>query len=114
MHAACGHRRAALRDAGVNVAAGADNLQDPFNPVGRGDPLETAGLMIMTTHVLPDDALHMVTGAARTAMGLAPRDDVVAIPRRAPCREAIAFGPADRVVVRHEPNLETERSHDRD
>ncbi len=41
----------ALRAAGVNVAAGADNLQDPFNPVGRGDPLETAGLMIMTAHV---------------------------------------------------------------
>ena len=37
----------ALRAAGVNVAAGADNLQDPFNPVGRGDPLETAGLMVM-------------------------------------------------------------------
>ena len=69
--------------------------------------------MIMTTHVLPDDALHMVTGAARTAMGLAPSDDVVAV-RACSVREAIAFGPADRVVVRHEPNLETERSHDRD
>ncbi|MDP9463536.1 MAG: amidohydrolase family protein, partial [Actinomycetota bacterium] len=54
----------ALRGAGVNVAAGADNLQDPFNPVGRGDPLETAGLMIMTAHVLPADALNMVTRAA--------------------------------------------------
>jgi cytosine deaminase len=103
----------ALRAAGVNVAAGADNLQDPFNPVGRGDPLETAGLMIMTTHVLPDDALHMVTAAARMAMGLAPSDDVVAV-RACSAREAIAFGPADRVVVRHDPSLETERSHDRD
>src|SRR5207247_1082427 len=27
-------------DAGVRVGAGADNLRDPFNPVGRGDPLE--------------------------------------------------------------------------
>ncbi|MFM8451958.1 MAG: amidohydrolase family protein, partial [Acidimicrobiaceae bacterium] len=29
-----------LRKAGVKVAFGADNLQDPFNPIGRGDPLE--------------------------------------------------------------------------
>jgi len=39
---------AALRDAGVNVAAGADNLQDPFNPMGRGCPFETASLMVLT------------------------------------------------------------------
>jgi len=103
----------ALRSAGVNVAAGADNLQDPFNPLGRGDPLETAGLMVMTTHVLPADALHMVSGAAREAMGLAPSDDRVAV-RACSIREAIAFGPVDRCVVRHRPNLETERSHDRD
>ncbi len=60
----------ALRAAGVNVAAGADNLQDPFNPVGRGDPLETAGLMVMAAHLLPADALDMVSVAARTAIGL--------------------------------------------
>ncbi|MEP7113840.1 MAG: amidohydrolase family protein [Ilumatobacteraceae bacterium] len=90
----------ALRAAGVNVAAGADNLQDPFNPVGRGDPLETAALMIMTAHVLPADALDMVTSAARTAMGLAPSDDHVAV-RACSIREAIAFGPPDRRVVRH-------------
>jgi cytosine/creatinine deaminase len=90
----------ALRAAGVNVAAGADNLQDPFNPVGRGDPLETAGLMIMTAHVLPADALDMVSTAARTAMGLGPSDDHVAV-RACSIREAIAFGPADRHVIRH-------------
>jgi cytosine/creatinine deaminase len=103
----------ALRAAGVNVAAGADNLQDPFNPVGRGDPLETAGLMIMTAHVLPGDALDMVSTAARRAMGLAPSDDHVAV-RACSIREAIAFGPSDRTVVRSGSNLETERSHDRD
>ena len=32
----------ALLDAGVTVAAGADNLQDPFNPMGRACPFETA------------------------------------------------------------------------
>ena len=94
----------ALRDAGVNVAAGADNLQDPFNPVGRGDPLETAGLMVMSAHLLPDDALHSVSGAVRAVLGLAPAvpaaGDLVAL-RAATVREAIAFGPADRIVLRH-------------
>jgi cytosine/creatinine deaminase len=102
----------ALRAAGVNVAAGGDNLQDPFNPVGRGDPLETAGLMIMTAHVLPGDALDMVSNAARRAMGLVPSSDRVAV-RACSIREAIAFGTPDRRVVRRGSNLETERSHDR-
>ena len=88
----------ALRTAGVTIAAGADNLQDPFNPVGRGDPLETAGLMIITAHVLPDDALHMVTNAARTVMGLPPTADQVAV-RAGSVREAIAFGSSDRIVA---------------
>lgn len=103
----------ALRDAGVNVAAGADNLQDPFNPVGRGDPLETAGLMIMAAHALPAEALEMVTGAARRAMGLRPSADYVGI-RASTIREAIAFGPPDRVIIRDGSLLETQRSHDRD
>jgi cytosine deaminase len=101
-----------LRAAGVNVAAGADNLQDPFNPVGRADPLETAGLMIMAAHVLPADALDMVSGAARRAMGMGATTDLVAI-RACTIREAIAFGPADRVVLRNGSYLETERSHER-
>jgi cytosine deaminase len=91
-----------LRDAGVNVAAGADNLQDPFNPVGRGDPLETAGLMIMAAHLLPEQALESVTQAPRRLMGrpdAVPEDgDLVAV-RSATVREAIAFGPADRIVL---------------
>ena len=103
----------ALRAAGVNIAAGADNLQDPFNPVGRADPLETAGLMIMTAHVLPADALEMVTTNARQAMGLCPSEDRVAV-RAATVREAIAFAPADRQLIRRSPLLETERSQDRD
>ena len=37
----------ALLDAGVVVAAGADNLQDPFNPLGRACPFETAALMVL-------------------------------------------------------------------
>ncbi len=96
---------AALRAAGVTVAAGADNQQDPFNPVGRADPLETAGLMIMAAHLLPDDALGTVTEMSRVAIGLAPggvqtgaRADLVAVPART-VREAIAMGPQPRFVT---------------
>ena len=35
-----------LRAAGATVAAGGDNLRDPFHPVGRGDALEVAALMV--------------------------------------------------------------------
>lgn len=95
-----------LRAAGVPVAAGADNLQDPFNPVGRGDPLETAGLMIIAAHLLPAAALDAVTADARHVLGLPPvavrpgdPADLVAVPA-ATVREAIAMGPPGRVVVR--------------
>lgn len=95
-----------LRAAGVNVAAGADNLQDPFNPVGRGDCLETAALMIMAGHVLPPDAYTMVSNSVRLTMGLATAGtfignvaDLVVLPS-ATIREAIAFAPTNRVVIR--------------
>ena len=96
----------ALRAAGVNVAAGADNLQDPFNPVGRGDCLETASLMVMAGHLLPATAYDTVSGAVRRQMGLpvagtAVGDiaDLVLLPAHT-VREAIAFGPSPRLVLR--------------
>jgi cytosine/creatinine deaminase len=60
----------ALRNAGVRVAAGADNLQDPFNPVGNGDPLETASLLVLAAHQLPDDAFATISNIAKSVMGL--------------------------------------------
>jgi len=62
----------ALFHAGVNVGAGGDNVQDPFNLVGRSDPLETAALMVMAGHRSPEAAYDMVSNAPRKAMGLAP------------------------------------------
>ncbi len=107
---------AALRAAGVIVAAGADNLQDPFNPVGRACPFETAGLMIMTSHLLPDDAWASVTDRAAEVTGATPAScapgspaDLVAI-RAATVREAIAFGPADRHVWRRGVRISETRS----
>ncbi len=57
--------------AGVNVAAGADNVRDPFNTMGRSDPFETAALLVMAGHLLPHEAYEAVSTAGRVAMGLA-------------------------------------------
>lgn len=60
----------ALREKGVRVGAGGDNVADPFNPTGRADALETAALLITAAHQTPDQALDLVTADARAAMGL--------------------------------------------
>ncbi len=94
-----------LLDAGAVVAGGADNLQDPFNIVGRGDPFETAALLVMAGHLSPAEAYHAVSAGSRAAMGLEPVEvapgspaELVAV-RAASLREAIATAPAGRIVV---------------
>ncbi|WZH37884.1 MAG: amidohydrolase family protein [Microbacterium enclense] len=94
-----------LKAAGVRVAAGADNVRDPFNPVGRCDHLETASLLVSAGHLAPAEAMDAVTIGARDVMGLpvagpAPgaRADLVAI-RADSLGDAVAFASADRVVI---------------
>ena len=67
----------ALRQAGALVCAGADNVQDPFNLVGRSDPLETAALLVMAGHRLPDEAFRMIGADARACLGLPSAEPVV-------------------------------------
>jgi len=98
-----------LRSAGAVVAAGADNLQDPFNPLGRACPFETAGLMVLVAHLSPAVAFASVSDAARCVLGLpavslSPGSpaDLLAV-RAASLREAIALGPSgpgDRLIWR--------------
>jgi cytosine deaminase len=95
---------AALRAAGVNVAAGADNLQDPFNPLGRACPFETAGLMVLAAHLLPHEAWNSVSSASNKALRR-PANDIVAggpahlvAVHAQSVREAIAFAPDARLV----------------
>ncbi|MCU1397866.1 MAG: codA [Acidimicrobiales bacterium] len=94
----------ALRDAGVNVCAGADNLQDPFNPMGRADPLETGSLMVMAAHLLPHAALDAVSGAVHRAISGSHAGIAVGAPAELVAisatgvRDALAFGPSDRMV----------------
>ena len=91
---------AALRDAGVPVAAGADNIRDPFNPLGRTDPLETASLLAAAAHLTPAQALAAVTTDAWTVLGRpAP-----AIRPGAPARfVAVAAADADDAVAAAAP-----------
>jgi len=60
----------ALLDAGVRVGAGADNVRDPFNPVGRSDALETASLLVSAGHLTLDEAYAAVSSGARSVMSL--------------------------------------------
>lgn len=59
-----------LLDAGAVVAGGGDDLRNPFNPVGRADPLETASLLVTAAHLTIDEAYSAVSAGARAAMGL--------------------------------------------
>ena len=97
---------AALHEAGATVAAGADNLQDPFNPVGRACPFETAGLMIMAAHLTPQEAWRAVSSAPACVLGVESPAVMVGAPAHliavaaTTLREAIALGPADRLRLR--------------
>jgi cytosine deaminase len=95
----------ALLEAGATLAAGADNVRDPFNCVGRSDALETAGLLIMAGHLTPAEAYAAVSDGARRAMGLpavalepgAPAE-VLAV-RGSSLVDAIARASEDRIVL---------------
>lgn len=95
-----------LRAAGVTVAAGSDNVQDPFNPVGRCDPLEIASLLVTAGHQRLATAAAMVGEHARAVLGLPPAGpvpgavaDLVAL-RADSLTDAVARAPADRLVWR--------------
>jgi cytosine deaminase len=91
----------ALRAAGVTVAAGADNLQDPFNPMGRACPFETASLMVLAAHDLPHLAWQAVSTDARQVLGRsAAASSAAGSSTAAGSTAAIAVGAvADLVVV---------------
>jgi cytosine deaminase len=94
----------ALLNAGVTVAGGGDNLRDPFNPVGRVDPLETASLLVTAGHLTPEEAYSAVSTGARAAMGLPAVQVAPGFPaellavQAASLGEAIAGG-TSRVVI---------------
>jgi cytosine deaminase len=93
-----------LEAAGVLVAAGGDNWRDPFNPVGRIDPMEIASLLVSAAHLTATRAYELVSTAARAVLGLPaaalrPGDtaDLLAI-EAADLDEAVASGTQQRMV----------------
>lgn len=96
----------AIRAAGIALAAGGDNVQDPFNPLGNGDMVDVAAALVLAGHLTPRDAWSIAAGGGRSVMGLAPArvisGDVAdaVIVRAGSVAEAIAERAIDRVVVR--------------
>ena len=95
-----------LRRAGVVVAGGGDNTRDPFNPMGSGDPLETAMLLVVAGHLSPADAYAAVSEQAYQVLGLAPirlepgaPADLIAV-RGESLVEVLACRTPDRLVFR--------------
>ncbi len=95
----------ALLDAGVPVAAGADNMRDPFNPAGSGDPFETTSLLMTAAHLSARESLDAVTAGARTVLGLpsaglsvGDRADLVLVPD-VPLGDVLAGADHSRVVL---------------
>jgi cytosine deaminase len=97
----------ALIDGGVTLAAGSDNLRDPFNPMGRGDPLEVASMLVMAGHLTVEEAYAAVADGSRRVMGLPVAGpevglaaDLLAI-RANSLVDAVASAPEERIVIRH-------------
>lgn len=95
----------ALLDAGVRVGAGADNVRDPFNPVGRSDALETASLLVTAGHLTLGEAWTAVSAGARSVMSLPAAGvtagaaaELLAI-RGSSLSDVIANASADRFVI---------------
>ncbi|MPZ68177.1 MAG: amidohydrolase family protein [Actinobacteria bacterium] len=108
-----------LLGAGVNVASGQDDIDDPYYPFGRGDQLEVMSFMAHVAQLTDGpglrNCLDMVTVNAARAMGLSDygletgnvADLVVlrgmhlreAMRRQAPRRAVVRAG---RIVARHD------------
>jgi cytosine deaminase len=98
----------ALLEARALLAAGGDNVQDVFNPIGCGDPLQTAQLVMAAGQLDAETAYGLVSAGARAVMGLpavrldpgAPAE-LLAVRARS-LTQAIATVTEDRMVIRGE------------
>lgn len=95
-----------IMDAGVTLAAGGDNVQDPFNPLGNADMVDVAAELVTAGHLTPAEAWHVGSSGGRAAFGLPPARgragdvaDIVLV-RAAHTAEALAERAPDRIVIR--------------
>jgi cytosine deaminase len=96
----------ALLDAGVTMGGGGDNVQDFFHPLGCGDALQTAALLVIGGQLDIPTAYRLVSEGARTAMalpaaGVTPGADgeLLAV-AGASLQEVLATTTEDRLVFR--------------
>lgn len=101
----------ALRDEGVVVFSGSDNIRDAWWPYGDGDMLSVARTVAYQSNFRTDDelavALDLVTDAAATALGLADHGlrvgataDLVLLDVDG-AAQAVADPPQHRTVIHH-------------
>lgn len=94
-----------LREEGVTVAAGADNVRDPFCPIGRFDAFETAALLVLAAHLDPYAAWEACSAEGRKVLGLPPASVAVGesadllIARGNDLVDALAQASQERTVV---------------
>ena len=100
----------ALRERGVTVFAGSDNIRDCWSPFGDGDMLDRAAIIAerheMLTESGLDEAFALVTSEADKALGRPRRDirpgavaDLVAV-EAASVADALIERPPRRLVIR--------------
>ena len=102
---------------GPPSATGADNVEDPFCPLGRADPLDAARLLALTAHLSPAEAWAAASAGSRSVLGLAPAGltvgsvaDLLVVPGTDVGR-ALARGPAERLVLRRGPGRGPHHRH---
>lgn len=66
-----------LRAAGVEVCLGADNVADPFYPMGSYDQIEVLRLACLAGHLDPAEWVGAITTAPSRALGLRQREIAV-------------------------------------
>lgn len=99
-----------LREHGVDVFGGSDNIRDAWSPFGNGDMLERAMLIGYRANFRHDEelafAFDMVTAAAASVLGLSPYGLIVGAPadfvviEAASLAEAVAAHPRRKLVVK--------------
>ncbi len=96
---------AALIEAGVTLAAGGDNVQDPFNPLGNADMVDVVSALVLAGHLDPARAWSIASSGGRrvfageAADGVGEADDLLLV-RAGTVAEAIAERAPDRIVIR--------------
>ncbi|WP_292836152.1 amidohydrolase family protein [Microbacterium sp.] len=107
---------AAILDAGIVLAAGGDNVQDPFNPLGNGDMVDVAVALVLAGHLPPRRAWQVVA-AGRKVLGLPPATGAIGdaadgvLVRAASVGEALAERAPDRIVIRGGRVVATRSTH---